>query len=130
MWRSRIALTLALLILLISVVRAQDVRPVAYLSLITVNGIPELSTTPTRTVTPTNMATSTPIPVQLLPNGDFEQGKTVWSPQENADAIIIQNPPSPVVPRSGSWVAETITFSSGAAAIDSPDVVVQVRVSW
>jgi hypothetical protein len=134
MRRSRGALTLALLILLISVVRAQEVRPVAYLSIIAANDMPESSVTPTRTATPTNTATSTPsqtptntpVPVQLLPNGDFEQGKTVWTPQENADAIIIQSPPSPVVPRSGSWLAETITFSSGAMPFDSPDVVVPV----
>jgi hypothetical protein len=53
---------------------------------------------------------SAPETAQLLPNGDFEQGQTIWTEfsQNGWDIILSQNDPTtppPEVPHSGDWLA-------------------------
>ncbi len=58
--------------------------------------------------TPTPTLTPTPIPTpQLLPNGDFEQGRTVWHEYSNHPYAIIRKKGDglPINPYSGSWAA-------------------------
>jgi hypothetical protein len=48
----------------------------------------------------------TPETLQLLPNGDFEQGPVVWTEfSQNGKDIIMNNGPGPVLPHSGNWLA-------------------------
>lgn len=93
----------------------------------TIPGVPTKTIAPTATATPTPTSTPTvtPVSVTLFTNGDFEQGAVYWQPQTNANNTIITNPPSPVVPRSGTRVARlTATQLSTEAAIDAVDVIV------
>ena len=128
--RGTIAIVFVLLALLISVVCAQEVHPVASLPLILAYGMSEPSATPTRTATPTHTTiptstpTQTPIPVTLLPNGDFEQGAAVWEPQVNAEALITNDPPAPVTARSGAYVAGLPASQSDPAELDMLNVMV------
>jgi hypothetical protein len=45
--------------------------------------------------------------LQLLPNGDFEQGPAVWTEfsQQGKDIIMNSGFPGPVSPHSGNWLA-------------------------
>lgn len=85
--------------------------------------------TPTTTIIPSVTSTRTPsptathVPVTLLPNGGFEQGATVWQPTSGLDELIIQNPPAPIVPHSGSWLAQTPARGQ-VAALDAIDVLI------
>lgn len=63
------------------------------------------SVTPTRTPTVTPSATPTTVPATLFPNGNFEQGATVWVQTFGAQPVIIQNPSVPVTPHSGRYLA-------------------------
>lgn len=148
--QSRAALTALIVLLGVLVathqggpVRSQDagLTPVAYLPIVerygptftpTTTAIPtDMPTntaiaTSTRMPTATNTPTQTPIPIQLLPNGDFEQGKTVWMNQESANIGIIDNPPIPVTPHSGTWLSQIVASQDGSvsAELSSPSVVV------
>lgn len=87
--------------------------------------------TSTNTPIPTSTPTLTPIPVTLLTNGDFEQGAVYWQPQANANAAIINNPPAPVVARSGTHIARlTASQTSADSAIDAVNVLVPVGTPY
>jgi hypothetical protein len=63
--------------------------------------------TPTPTSTPTPTPTVNPAPI-LLPNGDFEQGRAVWTEYSSYGYALIwnkDNSPSPVLPHGGNWAA-------------------------
>jgi hypothetical protein len=61
--------------------------------------------TPTSTLTPTPTSTSIPTPV-LFPNGDFEQGRVIWSEHSsNGYKLIYQKSNLPVPPYDGEWAA-------------------------
>jgi hypothetical protein len=100
---------IALLFVLLIVVRAQAGAEVPtnpqYLPLVVRSQQGNETTTPTASPT----ATSTPVPVILWPNGDFEQGPTIWTMSGSRQDLLITNDPlDPVRPRSGSYVAALI----------------------
>lgn len=79
--------------------------PVAYVPVVAGGTGP--TWTPAPTVTPS--LTPTPVLVLLLLNGDFESGEDFWSPT----GIITSTLPSPVMPFSGTHVAQLIASHPG-----------------
>lgn len=88
-------------------------QPRVYIPLIRADGGPTITPTQPVPATPTvtRTPTITPVPVTLLPNGDFEQGAALWEPQVAATTVITTNAPIPA--HSGTYVARLVASEFG-----------------